>query len=99
MNFSMTMMSKATLSPGADARGREKHVRPSNRDLRVLAFIERFKREKGYAPKLVEIQAACGFGCLGSTCRSLRTLQRHGYIYRPKYQNQIIVLMEGVKVG
>ncbi|EKD37979.1 MAG: hypothetical protein ACD_75C00917G0002, partial [uncultured bacterium] len=68
----------------------------SERQRNILDFIGRSVRDRGYPPTIREIGDEVG---LRSTCtvfRHLQTLERDGYIRRPRFGNRAIEVVKSI---
>lgn len=66
----------------------------TDRQLEVLAAIKRLTAEKGYAPTMRELMAACGLAStFGMSCH-LDALEKRGLIRRTPFTSRSIVVVE-----
>lgn len=69
----------------------------SERQQRILAFIEEFLREKDYPPSVRDIQKACNISSTSVVDYNLKALDRTGHIRRDHEVSRSIVLRAPVR--
>lgn len=79
---------------GPDAEPSAEHRAPlTERQRKVLAFVERSIRERGYPPTLREVCAELGVTSTNGASDHLRALERKGYLRRDPTRARAMVLV------
>jgi repressor LexA len=79
-------------SSGADVRNTNTDTPLSPRQRQILAFIERYKRDRGFPPTVREIQKGVGLQSPSSVHAHLRKLERSGYLTRQPSRSRTLGL-------
>jgi len=77
---------------GADVRNTNAHAALSPRQRQILAFIERYKRDRGFPPTVREIQKGVGLQSPSSVHAHLTKLERSGYLTRQPSRSRTLGL-------
>ena len=66
----------------------------TQRQFRVLAFLDSFVRRNGYCPSYDEVRKALGLASLATVHKHMSTLQRKGYIRRDPNRSRSIEVID-----
>lgn len=66
----------------------------TQRQFRVLAFLDSFVRRNGYCPSYDEVRKALGLASLATVHKHMNTLQRKGYIRRDPNRSRSIEVID-----
>lgn len=66
----------------------------TQRQFRVLAFLDSFVRRNGYCPSFDEVRKALGLASLATVHKHMNTLQRKGYIRRDPNRSRSIEVID-----
>jgi len=66
---------------------------PSEKELGLLRFIERYRAERGYPPSVQEMADAGGWASITSVIRHLNKLEELGYVRRKRHQARSVSVL------